>query len=53
MVPRIPRKLCGDGQAGAHPANEHDVNKISSQDIIRDGERKEPVRSGRYDRTLD
>ncbi len=53
MFPPIPRQLDSDGQPDAHPANEHDINKVSAQDIICDGERKEPVRSGRYDGTLD
>lgn len=53
LAPCTLRKLCDDGQSDEHPAHEHDINKVFPQDIIRDRERKEPVRSGRYDRTLD
>ena len=40
MRPQLPRKLRGDSQRSARRSNEHDVRKISAQDVMRQGEGK-------------
>jgi hypothetical protein len=42
----------GDTQRNARHTKEHDIRKVSAEDIIRQGERKQPVPSSRSNGAL-
>ena len=53
MRPRMPRKLRSDVQPDAHQRNQHNIYKIAAQNVIRDGKRKERIRSSGPNSALD
>jgi hypothetical protein len=53
MRPRMPWKLRSDVQPDAHQRNQHNIYKVAAQNVLRDGKRKQRIRSSRTDSALD
>jgi hypothetical protein len=52
MLPRVTRQLRGDTQPKAYHSEQHDIGKVTAQNVVSQGEREQRGSGGRRDHAL-